>query len=224
MPRAYSRTPSSDSHGVSTMKSLFQRLRGAIGTTILWGLGWAATGAALVFAAARLLPGLFDEALLPFAWVAVAVSAGVVGAIAGSTFSILLSAMQKGRKVEELSVGGAAATGLLAGLLVPGAIVGVAAGAGVALDPTAVGVLLGALGLTGSVTAAGTIRIAKIALGGGGNPSGAIEAVDSPPSAIPSPTAAPTTRPPASDDIDDDALAEALKDDPEIARLLGDDP
>ncbi len=87
------------------MKTIFRRLRGALGNALVWGTGW--------FMAAY---GLFTGyALLssrtPLSWVFSfmaflgAVRIGVVGALTGALFSAYVAANFRHRKLQDISAG-----------------------------------------------------------------------------------------------------------------------
>lgn len=99
-------------------ENLFWRLRGAVGNALVWGASWTATafGVTVALRAAGLLPGLAS-------WldaIAVAGRFGVVGAIAGGAFSLVVGLLYRGRRLSEIrwvrfGLGG----GLVAGVFVP---------------------------------------------------------------------------------------------------------
>jgi len=94
--------------------SVFRRLRGAFGTAIVWAGGWCLATLA-VFATVRVLGGFPGTS-----WVEgleVAVKFGIVGGIAGTAFSSVISLVYHGRRLSEISwvrfgIGGAVVTGL----------------------------------------------------------------------------------------------------------------
>jgi len=179
----------------------------------------------------RLLSAV-DRVFATLAWIAV-------------TFAMLLGALHRGRSIDDLSPMRATLTGALSGVLIPGAALGVATLAGQTVELPAIQWILGTMGVAGALTAGGSVYVGRLALAN--RPSGAASALEDgsgapelPASASAAPkksappkapkAAAPKAKPkaapapPADDDIDQDALAEALKDDLEIARLLAEDP
>ena len=96
--------------------NILRRLRGALGTALVWGVGWVAVGLAL-------LATLRVVGVLTFPWadlVVFALRIGIVGAVTGGAFSVVIRLLYYGRRLSELSwvrfgIGG----GLVTGLFVP---------------------------------------------------------------------------------------------------------
>lgn len=100
------------------LETLGRRLRGALGTAMIWGGGWVLLGVAVmaivgVLSVVGILPGGFSmmEAVI------FAVRIGIVGGVAGVAFSTFIRLFFHGRRLSELSwvkfaVGGAFVTGV----------------------------------------------------------------------------------------------------------------
>ena len=79
------------------MKRWLQRLRGAVGTALLWAAGWS--GAGLVFA----LLGLFGT-LAPADYAVFAGIFGAMGFVSGAAFSGVLAIIEGRRRFDEMSL------------------------------------------------------------------------------------------------------------------------
>jgi len=96
-----------------TFENIFRRLRGAFGNALVWGAGWVTVGVAL-------LATLRVVGVLSFSWAELlgfAVRLGIVGAVAGGAFSVVIGLLYHGRRLSDISwvrfgVGGAVVTGL----------------------------------------------------------------------------------------------------------------
>lgn len=126
------------------MKRWLQRLRGTIGMGLTWSLGWFVAGG--VF---RLIvgPGTDD---VPFP-----IRFGLVGFLAGVTFSGVLGVVERRRGFDELSLPRFAGWGALAGLVLFGAF---ALTAGPGGEPLFLAPLF-AIAAAGSAT--GTLAVAR---------------------------------------------------------------
>lgn len=99
--------------------NIFKRLRGAVGNALVWGAGWSACALA-VFAAMK-VGGFLPASVIWLDAIVVAGRFGVVGAIAGGAFSLVIGLLYRGRRLSEISavrfgLGG----GVVGGLFVPG--------------------------------------------------------------------------------------------------------
>lgn len=98
--------------------NIIKRLRGAAGTAVVWGAGWAALGLA-AFAALKVTGNLPDSAR----WIdslLIAARFGFIGGIVGGAFSAFVGILHRGRRLSDLravrfGLGG----GIMAGLFVP---------------------------------------------------------------------------------------------------------
>jgi hypothetical protein len=124
------------------MKRFLRVIRGVIGTGLSWALGWAGlfAGIGAVFGAHSVLR--------------LALSQGFVGFIAGSAFGVILSIVERHKKLEDLSTGRVALWGGLGGLLVAGSLS--LLGGGALVWPFMV-----IIAVSGAACSAGTIAIAK---------------------------------------------------------------
>jgi hypothetical protein len=127
------------------MRKLLRRIRGAIGIGLAWTMTWF--GAGLIW---RFVVGFPPGDDVPFPIVF-----GVLGFLAGATFSGVLSAVEGRRRFDEMSVPRFAALGAFAGLLFS-VTLGSALGLGEEL------LVLGPMvTLAGAVSAAGTLALAR---------------------------------------------------------------
>ncbi|MFG1691565.1 hypothetical protein ACGF5M_05385 [Gemmatimonadota bacterium] len=94
---------------------IFRRLRGALGNALVWGGGWF-TLAFAVFAVLRIV-GVFPETVSWAEVLELAMKAGIVGAVTGGAFSVVIRLLYHGRRLSEISwvrfgIGGGLVTGL----------------------------------------------------------------------------------------------------------------
>lgn len=87
------------------MRQWLRRIRGAIGVGITWGAAWGVVGSI-----PRWLFGIHTDAPLPLIF-------GVLGLLAGVTFSALLALTQRGRRFDQMSLPRFAGWGAAGGLL-----------------------------------------------------------------------------------------------------------
>lgn len=129
------------------MSHWMRRLRGAIGMGLTWALAWFSAGMVLL-----LIIGP-DAADVPFP-----LGFGLLGFLAGVTFSGILGALEGRRSFDQMSLPRFAIWGGLGGILFSAAFVPVAGlGAGAFLG-------LGALfGASGAACAAGSLALARLA-------------------------------------------------------------
>jgi FtsH-binding integral membrane protein len=126
------------------MKKWIKRIRAAIGMGLTWAAAWFGAGMLLL-----LVVG-FDAADVPFP-----LFFGLLGFLAGATFSGILGILGRRRRFDEMSLGRFAGLGALGGLIVSG-IVSLAAGPGA--DFLTVGLVFA---LAGAISAAGTLVLAR---------------------------------------------------------------
>ena len=143
------------------MKQFLRRLRGVIGTGLTWALGWAGS----IFVVAGLW-GIRGGVLF---WAVR--TAAIAGFIAGSAFGVVLSILERHKKLEDLSLWRIAMWGGLGGIVLAGlfALLG-----GVQYWPEAAAFTLYGIG-----SATGTVALAKR-----GRDSKLIEGADEPLPAI----------------------------------------
>ena len=130
------------------MKGLLRRLRGIIGTGLTWAVGWAGLWGAVLLVGAGL--GRFQW--LDFgSFVTAELGVAVIGFIAGSGFGVLLSILERHKKLENLSFRRIALWGGIGGLAL-------AAIFGLGLPNLALTIVLT---LAGIGSAAGSVALAK---------------------------------------------------------------
>jgi hypothetical protein len=96
------------------MKGFLRRLRGIIGTGLIWAVGWA--GLYCVSVLLKLAFGVeIPWDLLPLLWQG-SLHVGVEGFVAGSVFGVLLSVLERHTKLEDLSFRRIAVWGGIGGL------------------------------------------------------------------------------------------------------------
>lgn len=127
------------------MRKWLRKLRGAVGLGLTWGFAWFAAGMALLLVVGP------DAADVPFP-----LGFGLLGFLAGMTFSGILGLVAGRRRFDELSLPGFAAWGGAGGVLFAGLFTAVAR---LGLD---IFVVLGPVfGAAGALCAAGTLALAR---------------------------------------------------------------
>jgi hypothetical protein len=126
------------------VKKWMKRIRAAIGIGVTWGLAWFGAGMLLL-----LVVGL-HAADVPFP-----LFFGLLGFLAGATFSGILGIVGRRRRFDQMSLPRFAVSGALGGLLLSG---GVALAAGPPGDFLVVGTVFA---LAGAISAAGTLVLAR---------------------------------------------------------------
>ena len=149
------------------MYDLWQRLRGAVGNALVWSVGWALAGVAIISAIYAL--GFTGGRPFLEAVAAAASSSAVLGFLAGGIFSIYLGAVGRRQQLHELRAGRTAvAAGLLTAVSVPLFRLGLQALGLSFIVPIEVLVITSALPrVLGGLTAFGTIKVAQGSLGPG---------------------------------------------------------
>jgi len=94
------------------MKKWLKRIRGVLGTGLIWAAAWAGVGAIL-----GLLEVLGPPFMDPLGGLVGAVSFGVAGFIAGASFSMVLGITEGRRRFDEMSLPRFVFWGALGGLL-----------------------------------------------------------------------------------------------------------
>ncbi len=137
--------------------SIFRKLRGALGTAITWGVGWALASVPVMGVLFLFSPGLSGF------WGSVPLFmalGGMGGFIGGTVFSTLLGGIFGRRSFTELKPLPMAFLGCVSGVLVPLGLVGVFSLTGFTVEVEAVAGLLLYFGGMGAVTSAGMLKIA----------------------------------------------------------------
>ena len=129
------------------MKRWLRRIRGAIGMGLTWGLAWFGAGLALLFVVG------FGAADVPFP-----LGFGLLGFLAGITFSGVLGIVEGRRRFDQMSLPRFAMWGGVGGLLFSGIFVLVAA-----LGVEALLLLGPVFALSGAGCAAGSLALARMA-------------------------------------------------------------
>lgn len=127
------------------LKTWFRRIRGAVGMGLTWAAAWFGAGMVLL-----LIVGL-DAADVPFP-----LFFGLLGFLAGVTFSGILGAAEARRRFDQMSVPRIAAWGAAGGLLLSLALVAVNGG-------NALGILAPVFALSGAGCATGSLILARMA-------------------------------------------------------------
>ena len=126
------------------MKKWLRRIRGLLGTALIWAAGWAGIGALL----SLVVPGWTLWAALPV---------GFAGLYTGAAFALMLSITERKRTLAELSLPKVAVLGSAMAVLVLWWLMGSGTPLGVWLSYLAVA------GVLGGASAAGNVAIAKTA-------------------------------------------------------------
>jgi hypothetical protein len=127
------------------MKRLLRRIRGALGLGLTWALAWFGAGMVLL-----LIVGP-DAADVPFP-----LGFGLLGFLAGVTFSGVLGLVEGRRRFDQMSIPRFAGWGALGGLIFSGVFVAVAGLGGAALA-----VLAPVFALSSAACAAGSLALAR---------------------------------------------------------------
>jgi hypothetical protein len=127
------------------MKRLLRRIRGALGLGLTWALAWFGAGMVLL-----LIVGP-DAADVPFP-----LGFGLLGFLAGVTFSGVLGLVEGRRRFEQMSIPRFAGWGALGGLIFSGVFVAVAGLGGAALA-----VLAPVFAFSSAACAAGSLALAR---------------------------------------------------------------
>jgi len=144
------------------MESWLRRIRGALGLGFTWALGWAPIGALLGSA----LWIILDP---PVGWLALAeinaMAFGALGFAGGTLFSMVLGVAEGRTRFDELKLPRFAGWGAVGGLLLGGLTV--AAGFWGAGGIPLIGItVVGGATLLGAASAAGSLWVARQAVGG----------------------------------------------------------
>lgn len=97
------------------MGSWLRKLRGAIGLSLTWGVGWSAVAAVLLAIIGLIDPGSID----PGDVTGMLQVFFALGVISGAVFSMALSLLEHRKSIAELSTGHMAAWGAIGAALLP---------------------------------------------------------------------------------------------------------
>lgn len=131
------------------MKSWLRRIRGALGMGLTWGTAWFAAGMALLVVVG---PNAAD---VPFP-----LGFGLLGFLAGTTFSGVVGLIEGNRRFDEMSLPRFAAWGAVGGIVLAGLFASVASLFGNSIPLLLVGTVFG---VAGSASAAGSLALARVA-------------------------------------------------------------
>ncbi len=98
------------------MREVLRKLRGVVGMGVTWGAVWAALGAALGLVAAVVSPEHLDGGEGPLLFARVL---GTAGFISGAGFALMLSFLERGRTIRDISMRRVALWGTLGGAVIP---------------------------------------------------------------------------------------------------------
>jgi hypothetical protein len=141
------------------MRTVWRRLRGALGTGLAWAVGWSVVGALFGLGTAIAYPGVFGvlESIAKNG-----AGFAMYGFVGGSLFSVVLGLAEGRKRFDELSLlrftGWGGAGGGLLGLVVVATDMW-AVGSPVSIDVALVGVA----GILGAGCAAGSLALARSA-------------------------------------------------------------
>lgn len=127
------------------MNKWLRRIRGAVGMGLIWAAAWFGAGVVLLLIVG---PGAAD---VPFP-----LGFGLLGFLAGATFSVILGALEGRRGFDQLSLPRFASWGAVGGLLLSGIFV-LAAG----LGGGALAVLGPVFAVASAASAAGSLALAR---------------------------------------------------------------
>jgi hypothetical protein len=103
-------------HAEDIVSVLFRKLRGIVGVGVTWGVIWAALGALLGLVALAVSPESVDQGEGPAMFARVL---GIAGFISGAGFGLMLSFLERGRTVLDVSLSRVAVWGAVGGAIVP---------------------------------------------------------------------------------------------------------
>ncbi len=143
------------------LRGLLRRLRGALGTAVVWAVGWA--GASVVVTSVLQLLGIGTTGL-PFWQFAIVVAQNFAGFgfLCGGAFSLFLGVAGRKKSLEELNAGLFGAGGaVVAGIFLPVFTMVVNGLGGSPTPMAAVASMSGIAATLGGLTAFGTIKLAQ---------------------------------------------------------------
>ena len=139
-----------------------RRLRGILGTSVLWALVWALLGCLLLLAEAFFGDHAHHVAQ-PARLVLMSVGFfGVWGAVSGGVFALALAIAERRRSIEQLSMWRVGAWGAIGGAALPalGTALSILEGSIARIAPQAA-ILFAITALLGALCATGTVAIAR---------------------------------------------------------------
>ena len=98
------------------MSAVLRKVRGVLGSGLIWGLSWAAIGALFGFIIRITIPGSMDPGENELL---VAALFGAIGFVSGAVFGMLLSFAESRKKILDLSLSRAAVWGILGAATFP---------------------------------------------------------------------------------------------------------
>jgi hypothetical protein len=98
------------------MHALLRKVRGVLGSGLIWGILWATVGAITGFLIRITIPGSMDPGENELL---VAALFGAIGFVSGAVFGVLLSFAESRKKILDLSLSRAAVWGLLGSAALP---------------------------------------------------------------------------------------------------------
>jgi hypothetical protein len=98
------------------MNALLRKVRGVLGSGLIWGVLWATIGALVGFLIRITIPGSMDPGENELL---VAAIFGAIGFVSGAAFGMLLSFAESRKKILDLSLGRAAVWGILGAATFP---------------------------------------------------------------------------------------------------------
>jgi len=98
------------------MRTFLRKVRGALGIALTWGAAWALIGAALSLITGVVDPDSIDAGEGP---VRIGAIFGVVGAMSGLAFGLVMAFTERRRSLDELSIGRAALWGVVGAAALP---------------------------------------------------------------------------------------------------------
>lgn len=155
--------------GVFVVSKWIQRLRGALGIGLAWGVAWFSAGMAIMITSLVLTGSTGADVPYP-------VGFGLLGFVAGVSFSGVLGVLGRSRRFDQMSLPGFGMWGAAGGALLALGVAGIAS-LGPANFLSVFTTLIPVFGTAGALSAAGSLAIARKAEGHALTPSDEIEAV-----------------------------------------------
>lgn len=144
--------------------ALLRQIRSSVTLAVLWGCGWALTGAALGMCRAVFGPHLVEPMHLVVRYALMTGTAlGIAGAVAGMSFAGLIARAGRRRTLDELTIGSVARWGAAAGVLLPTGVflIALAGGAPVVIATRFIIIAATVTAGVGAASAVGTLKLAQ---------------------------------------------------------------